>query len=228
MKIKTLLGFTLSEVLITLGIIGVVAVMTIPVLMTKFAKSRTETQLKTFYSKINQTVKMSVAENGDPEGWITPNKVYNYEENVEFLKTYFLPYMKTLGYEECLNNNKQFGVCIYLLDGGLMWFSIDENGGDISYWTDINKALDKYKNNNKNIPNITRYFFRFQFAKFTNSEKSKELKSTQYVEPYIYGWNGTREGLKSTIYGCAKSASGSYCTKLIQMSDWKIPKDYPW
>lgn len=228
MTTKALFGFTLAEVLITLGIIGIVAAMTIPTLMTKFAKSRTETQLKTFYSKINQTVKMSIAENGDPEGWITSNKEYTYEENVEFLKTYFFPYMKTLGYEECLNNDSQMGVCVYLLDGGLMWFSVDENGGDISYWTDINKALDRYKNNNKKIPNITRYFFRFQFAKFTNSDKNKELKSTQYVEPYIYNWDGTREGLKSTIYGCAKNASGSFCTKLIQMSDWKIPSDYPW
>lgn len=62
-------GFTLAEVLITLGIIGVVAAMTIPTLMTKYAKQRTETQLVKFYSMINQTLKMSVADNGDPDGW---------------------------------------------------------------------------------------------------------------------------------------------------------------
>lgn len=84
MTTKALFGFTLAEVLITLGIIGIVAAMTIPTLMTKFAKSRTETQLKTFYSKINQTVKMSIAENGDPEGWITSNKEYTYEEMLNF------------------------------------------------------------------------------------------------------------------------------------------------
>ena len=58
-------GFTLAEVLITLGIIGVVAAMTIPTLMTKYAKQRTETQLVKFYSMMNQTLRMSVADNGD-------------------------------------------------------------------------------------------------------------------------------------------------------------------
>ena len=42
MKFHTLtkqkLGFTLAEVLITLGIIGIVAAMTIPVLMTNYQK----------------------------------------------------------------------------------------------------------------------------------------------------------------------------------------------
>ena len=51
---KSRFGFTLAEVLITLGIIGVVAAMTIPTLMSTFAKQRTETQLKAFYSRINQ------------------------------------------------------------------------------------------------------------------------------------------------------------------------------
>ena len=67
---KVKFGFTLAEVLITLGIIGVVAAMTIPTLMSVFAKQRTETQLKAFYSRINQTIKMSIADNGDPDGWI--------------------------------------------------------------------------------------------------------------------------------------------------------------
>ena len=58
-------GFTLAEVLITLGIIGVVAAMTIPTLMTKYQKHKTETQLVKFYSMMNQTLRMSVAENGD-------------------------------------------------------------------------------------------------------------------------------------------------------------------
>ena len=38
---KARFAFTLAEVLITLGIIGVVAAMTIPTLMTTFAKKRT-------------------------------------------------------------------------------------------------------------------------------------------------------------------------------------------
>ena len=89
-------AFTLAKVLITLGIIGVVAAMTIPSLMTKFSKKRTETQLLKFYSMMNQTLRMSVAENGDPDGWITAQKNYTYEETVEYLQTYILPFLKNI------------------------------------------------------------------------------------------------------------------------------------
>ena len=50
------LGFTLAEVLITLGIIGVVAAMTIPGLITKFQKQITATQLKKAFSQLNQVM----------------------------------------------------------------------------------------------------------------------------------------------------------------------------
>ena len=43
-------GFTLAEVLITLGIISVVAAMTLPSLMNKFQKRDTAARLKNFYS----------------------------------------------------------------------------------------------------------------------------------------------------------------------------------
>ena len=125
-------GFTLAEVLITLGRIGVVAAMTIPTLMTKYAKQRTETQLVKFYSMMNQTLRMSVADNGDPDGWIIAKKTYTYDETVEFLNTYIFPYMKHLGYEEC-SANGQICVCVTLMDGGITTFSIDPNGGDITY-----------------------------------------------------------------------------------------------
>ena len=50
------------------------------------------------------------------------------------------------------------------------------------------------------------------------------------MEPYMGGWNGTREQLftRSNI-GCNETATNdrAYCTKLIQMNNWKIPKDYP-
>lgn len=41
-------AFTLAEVLITLGIIGVVAAMTLPTLVGEYQKKQTATQLKKF------------------------------------------------------------------------------------------------------------------------------------------------------------------------------------
>ena len=58
---KKHLGFTLAEVLITLGIIGVVAAMTIPTLMSNTGKSEFKTAYKKIISAVNQAVTMSVA-----------------------------------------------------------------------------------------------------------------------------------------------------------------------
>ena len=64
-KAKTKTGFTLAEVLITLGIIGIVAAITIPGLMTKYHRHVAETKLAKFDSIINQAARMSIAENDD-------------------------------------------------------------------------------------------------------------------------------------------------------------------
>lgn len=87
---KKKLAFTLAEVLITLGIIGIVAAMTIPTLINKKQKAEIETQLKENYSIIQQSLKM--AENDDIA-------IDSYlAENIESVKSWFYtnlaPYMK--------------------------------------------------------------------------------------------------------------------------------------
>ncbi len=62
-------GFTLSEVLITLGIIGVVASMTLPTLIAKYNKKQTAIAVKAAYSMLSQAILQSVADNGDTKYW---------------------------------------------------------------------------------------------------------------------------------------------------------------
>ncbi|MDE6138525.1 MAG: type II secretion system GspH family protein, partial [Candidatus Gastranaerophilales bacterium] len=57
-------AFTLAEVLITLGIIGVVAAITIPSLLTRINEIKLQAQFKEGYSVLAQMVKMY---NGDDE-----------------------------------------------------------------------------------------------------------------------------------------------------------------
>ena len=54
-------GFTLAEVLITLGIIGVVAAMTIPTLIANTNGAKYRSQYKKTLSSLNQAVKMNIA-----------------------------------------------------------------------------------------------------------------------------------------------------------------------
>lgn len=58
-------GFTLAEVLITLGIIGVVAAMTIPSLMNSTGQAEFKTGMKKALSVLNQAVTMNVALDGN-------------------------------------------------------------------------------------------------------------------------------------------------------------------
>lgn len=56
MKINMRKGFTLAEVLVTLGIIGIGAALTLPTLITKHRKVEVVTKLENFYSIFNQAV----------------------------------------------------------------------------------------------------------------------------------------------------------------------------
>ncbi len=62
-------SFTLAEVLITLGIIGVVAAMTLPALIQKQNEKATVVQLKKAYSMLSQAVLAEIAENGTVDNW---------------------------------------------------------------------------------------------------------------------------------------------------------------
>lgn len=61
-------GFTLAEVLITLGIIGVVAAMTIPTLMNQTSGAEFKAGFKKAVSVLNQAVTMNVALDGSDFG----------------------------------------------------------------------------------------------------------------------------------------------------------------
>ncbi len=59
---KTYSGFTLAEVLITLGIIGIVAAMTIPGLITKYKAHQLKSQFLKSYSTVQQAFKQMEAD----------------------------------------------------------------------------------------------------------------------------------------------------------------------
>lgn len=62
-------AFTLAEVLITLGIIGVVAAMTMPSLIANYQEKQRVSQLKKVYSALSQAFVTAVQENGTPDEW---------------------------------------------------------------------------------------------------------------------------------------------------------------
>ena len=218
-------GFTLAEVLITLGIIGVVAAMTLPTLIQNYRKHEVETKLAKVYSVVNQAIKLSTVEYGEPAEWDdwdcghSGGVTCTTDEAIEKFNKYIGNHLHISKIEKS-DDGKSFYV--YLNDGGILQI--------YNYLYDI-----VFHTNPKYIKNTSfgTYSFIFKFEPKLPSLISQGGGNYAYVvspmfEPYLYGWDGTNEGLTRTSNNIACGGTKSnYCTKLIQMNGWKIPKDYP-
>jgi len=74
-------AFTLAEVLITLAIIGVVAAMTIPTLITKYDEYVTVVKVKKFYSMFSQAYQLAIVEHGSIDNWGLTNSTQEEDED---------------------------------------------------------------------------------------------------------------------------------------------------
>ena len=81
-------GFTMAEVLITIGIIGLVAALTLPALINNNRNKALEAAFKKNYSAISQALNMYYAQNGER---LTPEYVNSHE-----LKPILMKYMNVL------------------------------------------------------------------------------------------------------------------------------------
>ena len=90
-------GFTLAEVLITLGIIGVVAAMTLPTLIQNYQKGVALNRLKQTYSQIQNAVELVASENdGNPMNqWGCPQMDYTDPDTGI---TYWMPWTQACFY----------------------------------------------------------------------------------------------------------------------------------
>ena len=88
-------AFTLAEILITLGIISVIAALTISNVIQDYQKKQTVVQLRKVYNDINNAVKLSEVDNGPMSQWdYVQTTCSNYECLTPFLEKYYLPYFK--------------------------------------------------------------------------------------------------------------------------------------
>ena len=211
-------AFTLAEVLITLGIIGIVAAMTLPILIANYQKKVVETRLISFYSKINQAYRMSYAENGDTLDWVVSDKTYSYDEMLAWLEKYLFPYMRYVYAKKYVSSvSGETFVHVGMVDGSSVYFQIDGNGQDVIFY-----PKGKFERGPR-----TKFVFQFSKRKYDGSTTKNSIN---FVEPYVFNWDGRRESLFTNgTWGCKKGCIYcGYCTKLIQLNGWEIPDDYPW
>ena len=220
------IAFTLAEVLITLGIIGVVAAMTIPTLMANHRKKVVETKLEKIYSVMNQAINLTNAEYGDVTNWIidcgssnSPTCSINEVEN--WFNSTIGKHLETLKTGKTKNKTDDI-LLIYLKDGSIL--GVTNYIYDMVFY--VNSDAISNKQSGKNY-----FLFRFNpilLSHQNNEEAQKDLKYSlkPTFEPYSNYWNGTREQLiDGHSFSCAQNHA--FCAKLIQYDGWKISKDYP-
>ena len=238
-------AFTLAEVLITLGIIGVVAAMTIPTLVANFRKAKVETDLKTSYSILQNLVKLSTVENGDPSTWGITN------DDHDTFDKYFLPYLK--GVYNCDSaeiesaNETQKGRCQtaiytsednyinsnlakkkYILSNGIG--IMYRSGGALTttqrrgiFWIDISRGDKLIMGKNVFTYNLVVVNNGYFVTGTKDYMPNKSFCDSAYI---------SRSKL---INNCKRGASviedgfamGLECTAMIECNGWKIPEDYP-
>ncbi len=127
-------AFTIAEVLITLGIIGVVAALTIPTLMQKTNEQETVAKVKSSYSNFSNAFNLAESHYGSADKWTeTCGEVYsnNSEEYTQYKLNstdwvgfkYILDFLKTnknCGHEEvCFEGANNNTFAHYILANGV-------------------------------------------------------------------------------------------------------------
>ncbi len=224
-------AFTLAEVLITLGVIGIVAVLTLPELIQNYKKKATVVQLKEAYSILSQAVNTSQNEHGELLTW-------DYTiSDTDFAKKYILPYLKlidtkktyatgwnmyTLSTQNNMHSNTAYwhSGMIYILSNGYALCIVNGN--------DDTRKLITVDVNGKKGPNVLGIDgFTFEFNKKNNSLLPFGYGNTRNV---LLGKNG---GVTYPVGMCTRDNNwqyyrGGFCAAVIMKDGWQISDDYPW
>lgn len=232
-------GFTLAEVLITLGIIGVVAAMTLPSVINSYEKKETISKIKKVYSVLSQTSLFAIPEYGDPEGWEMPTGS-SVATGKFFAEKYLIPYLNVARVCES-NDNPDCNYTIYKLNGSPFTdyiytrtyrfylndgtFLMVHTGGDSQHPKLVVILFDI--NGKRGQNKLGRDIFILQYLLQTNLPQSKE-----YQGKFIPAWGDydSRNELLGTGNNqyCNKTKEGRACLAVIFMDGWEIKSDYPW
>ncbi len=227
-------AFTLAEVLITLGIIGVVAALTMPSLIQNYKKRVHATRAKQAYSILSQVIKLSEVENGDSQYWMSEFPDKGLQNTELYLKKFILPYLK--GVEYCGSGlgdelKKKCGATVsavgqtYLIANGISVAMVPSASITTAGLNEniLHINIDVNGPKGPNELGVDRFFF--------------QVKPNKGLIPYGGDGNFTKEDiLKGSEYNekpfaCKQDKDTDYyrhgCPLLLMMNGWEFKDDYP-
>ena len=246
-------AFTLAEVLITLGVIGIVAAMTMPMLIKNYQKKQTVVQLKKAYSELSQALNIAQKDLGMIEDWDFKNFPTPANRAQYFYDNVLKPNLKIAKYctpssNDCWADDSftLIGNRYSNLTNGVAGHNsfITASGYSVYYWISGSGFSGWFfvdLNGNKK-PNILGKDI-FTFILFCGPNPAK-LK-IQGLTPrglYLYDpeTNNTVkkfnrdeiitaiDDVGNGVNGCSKTTTGLTCAALIMVDNWEIEDDYPW
>lgn len=223
-------AFTLAEVLITLGIIGIVAAMTIPTLITKIQKRKLESQLVVSYSVIQQAMKNAQGEGADFQAAFTD---YSDEAMQEWFEEFIMKNLKVGSV--CYNTAgcwHKIGEAKDLTGNRNPWENVNGWGSNIITFTIAKGAWFDMDGHAPSMCNET-------FGINTNSEclviyfdVNGDSKPNR-VGKDIYVLVQTEKGLvpagsdrtKAQVEQNCNSGNGYWCLQKVKNDGWKISEN---
>lgn len=208
---KKLNGFTLAEVLITLGIIGIVAAMTLPTIMANAKKAEASARLKKFISITNQALIFAENDYGPREDWEI-GEMESSDSASDFLEKYIKPYVQNLGIEKrrLLNANM---ATLRFNDGSQMSVKI---GACYDIYFDVNGE--------KKPNELGRDIYAFILCRH---KEACTLENTNLQPFWCQEPDVPRPASRQELLKSCREGDHRYCSKLLEENQYDFPKDYP-
>ncbi len=218
-------SFTLSEVLITLVVIGIIAAITVPNIIQQNKRTRVETQLKKFYSTMSNAARLSEIQNGISTAEVGFNAFGGKDAGEKFFKEYLAPYLNYMKIDCKYKNESGEERCkVYMNDGSTFtmynhYIGFADGGSTscVEMYYDTNDTRGP-NTDGKDIFNF------FLCTKFNGFDYNGKQVSVDSFGTFPNAKNLTRNQVK---FMCSYKNNGRYCTELIYRDGWKFSKDYP-
>ena len=188
-------AFTLAEVLITLGIIGVVAALILPHVVTRINEKVTVSKLKETYSMLNQAYKMAEVENDKPQFWYKgASNISDANQHTVFAEI-LAKHLKVA--KTCINTSYAYTQqhCVFEANEPYNYSYIRlENGVTLAIRVWNNTCMDPYAFTNKRntCGSITAYTQPFN----SNSKNGEQIFSFFMTKDGIYPYGEPSSALK--------------------------------
>ena len=230
-------GFTLAEVLITLGIIGVVAALTIPVLHNMYQQKVIEVRFEKVYSELTNAFNAGAVENNEEcfmQSWQMPYNIYVEHVYQNYLKPH-IRMMDVATFGDLQKKYKSKNPEKAFWNWSQHIFIIDRRTF-ISFDSDAKTILVVLLNNdNFDFSNIKDGVNRFSLGTpfCCNNDKcaSKSLCPNHNMKPIAAWANYSTEQLVELCKDgkdiAWQGGKLGFCTQALIQNGFKFPKGYP-